>query len=154
MNDMIELQIKVQTYDFPHFFSLHRKLYDKINLLSCIDEKLKDKLLNKLNNFTDDKKLCHGDFHPLNIIKQGETLHIIDWIDSASGNPEADICRTYLLFYLYFNEMAEVYLNNYCKISQKCKEDILKWLPVISAARLKDNFTSETERLMNIIKTM
>jgi tRNA A-37 threonylcarbamoyl transferase component Bud32 len=151
ISDMVKLQIKVQSYGFPDYFSLKKKLYDRINSLKCIDENIKEKLLNKLNSFADDNKLCHGDFHPLNIIKQDETLHIIDWVDSASGNPEADICRSYLLFYLHLNKIAELYIDSYCKITQKCKEDIMKWLPVIAAARLSDNFTIETERLHYII---
>ena len=43
--------------------------------------------------------LCHGDFHLFNIIQDvKEDVYIIDWVDAVSGCPEADICRTYLLY--------------------------------------------------------
>lgn len=41
--------------------------------------------------------LCHGDFHPLNILFDGN----IDWVDAACGDPLTDACRTYLIFRQY-----------------------------------------------------
>ena len=42
--------------------------------------------------------VCHGDFHPLNVIVDGERSAVIDWTDAALGPREADVCRTLLLF--------------------------------------------------------
>lgn len=40
----------------------------------------------------------HGDFHPLNVVVDGESASVIDWTDAGLGPPEADVARTVLLF--------------------------------------------------------
>lgn len=41
--------------------------------------------------------LCHGDFHPKNIILSERGPMIVDWFDVARGDPAGDIARTLLL---------------------------------------------------------
>ena len=41
--------------------------------------------------------LCHGDFHPDNILLHAQGPVIIDWITGSSGNPLADVAWTVLL---------------------------------------------------------
>jgi len=73
------------------------KLKYFISKASIIPENVKDNILLKLENKTFEYKLCHGDFHVLNLIQTSNDIKIIDWICASSGNPEADIYRTYLL---------------------------------------------------------
>jgi aminoglycoside phosphotransferase (APT) family kinase protein len=42
--------------------------------------------------------VCHGDFHPLNVMVDGATASVIDWTDAGLGPREADVARTMLLF--------------------------------------------------------
>lgn len=42
--------------------------------------------------------VCHGDFHPLNVIVDGAAASVIDWTDAGLGPREADVSRTLLLF--------------------------------------------------------
>ena len=44
--------------------------------------------------------ICHGDFHPLNVMVDGSTASVIDWTDSGLGPREADVARTLLLFHI------------------------------------------------------
>lgn len=44
--------------------------------------------------------ICHGDFHPLNVIADGGALCVIDWSDAAIGDRHGDVARTLLLFEL------------------------------------------------------
>lgn len=44
--------------------------------------------------------VCHGDFHPLNVIVDGRHASVIDWTDAGLGPREADVSRTLLLFNL------------------------------------------------------
>ena len=83
--------------------------------------------------------LCHGDFHPFNILYDGQKHWIIDWVDAAAGNPPADACRSYIIFKQYLNRMSGIYLRAFCKESGVSQEDVLAWLPVIAAARLNEN---------------
>jgi len=43
-----------------------------------------------LRELPDGEALCHGDFHPRNVIVDGDELTIIDWVDASSGPPAAD----------------------------------------------------------------
>jgi uncharacterized protein (TIGR02172 family) len=42
--------------------------------------------------------LCHGDFHPQNILYSPKGPIIIDWITGTRGDPIADVARTSCLF--------------------------------------------------------
>ena len=42
--------------------------------------------------------VCHGDFHPLNVVVDGDRASVIDWTDAGLGPREADVARTLLLF--------------------------------------------------------
>ena len=42
--------------------------------------------------------ICHGDFHPLNVLVDGDDAWLIDWTDAALGPREGDVARTLLLF--------------------------------------------------------
>lgn len=42
--------------------------------------------------------LCHGDFHPGNILLTRKGPIIIDWSAGTRGHPEADVARTRVLF--------------------------------------------------------
>lgn len=42
--------------------------------------------------------VCHGDFHPLNVVVDGDHAAVIDWTDAGLGPREADVARTLLLF--------------------------------------------------------
>jgi aminoglycoside phosphotransferase (APT) family kinase protein len=44
--------------------------------------------------------VCHGDFHPLNVMVDGATASVIDWTDAGLGPREADVARTLLLFHV------------------------------------------------------
>ena len=44
--------------------------------------------------------VCHGDFHPLNVMVDGDRASVIDWTDAGLGPREADVARTALLFHI------------------------------------------------------
>jgi aminoglycoside phosphotransferase (APT) family kinase protein len=48
----------------------------------------------------EERVLCHNDFHPLNILIDGEDLCLIDWPDADIGDRHCDIARTTALFWL------------------------------------------------------
>lgn len=87
-------------------------------------------------------RLCHGDFHVLNLLQTINDIKIIDWVCASSGSISADVCRTYLLYLLYRPEIAEIYMDIYCGKAGLSKQDVLEWLPVIAGARLNENVTA------------
>lgn len=42
--------------------------------------------------------VCHGDFHPLNLLVDGDDVAIIDWTDAGAGDHHCDVARTAALF--------------------------------------------------------
>ena len=45
-----------------------------------------------------DPVLCHGDFHPMNLLIDGDDTTVIDWTDAGIGDAHSDIARTAWLF--------------------------------------------------------
>ena len=74
-------------------------------------------------------RLCHGDFHPINVLGEVSRPVVIDWPDACRGDPAADLCRSYLLLRLHAADIAEPYLDAYCRISKVTWEKVLDWLP-------------------------
>lgn len=46
----------------------------------------------------DRRVVCHGDFHPLNVVVDGGRAWVLDWTDAGLGPPEADVARTSMIF--------------------------------------------------------
>ena len=44
--------------------------------------------------------LTHNDFHPLNLIVDGDRMTLLDWPDAALGDRHCDVARTLALFWL------------------------------------------------------
>ena len=137
----VDLQMEVHSKNCP----LLNKLQDKINRTipqTDFDETTKYELLTRLDSLPKHKKLCHGDFNPSNIIITADgTPYIIDWAHAAQGNASADVARTYLLFVLNDEkELAEKYLDLFCKKSKTEKKYVQKWMPIVAAFQsLKGN---------------
>jgi len=130
--------------------TLHRRLTQSEYLAETEKEQLIT-LLKKLT--TDENNLCHGDFHPLNILYDGSKHWIIDWVDATAGNCLADTCRSYLIFKQYIARMAGIYLRAFCKEAKVKQEDVLAWLPIIAAGRLIENLDEKSRTwLLEIIR--
>lgn len=132
--------------------SMSEKLHRQIESVHSLDEKQKDKLVTKLDSMVFKPRLCHGDFHPFNLIMNNDNVNIIDWVDSSSGDIRADVYRTYLLYSQSSVELAEMYLRIYCKNTGLSRDEVFGWAPIIAAARLSENVSSENiERLNTLV---
>jgi aminoglycoside phosphotransferase (APT) family kinase protein len=137
---LVKLQCKIHEIKAVGQPKLTERITYKISNSQYLDDSLIGKLLSLLNNMEDDSDyLCHGDLHLLNILNDGNKHWIIDWVDATAGNPLADACRSYLIFKMYASRSAGVYLRMYCKETKSKQDDVLKWLPLIAAARLREN---------------
>ena len=107
-------------------------------------------LLTELAKMPDGDCLCHGDFHPYNIIGPVGREVLIDWLDASRGEPAADVCRSYVLLRSAAPEMASAYVDAYSQVSGKSCDAILNWLPFIAAARLVEG-VPEVDELMKMV---
>jgi len=154
INTLVKLQCmvhKVQAIDQSKQID---KMLWKIKQTSHISEAQRNQLLLSLERLdTNCDNLCHGDIHPLNILYDGNKHWIIDWVDSSAGNPLADACRTYLIFKQFMTRQAGLYLRAFCKEANVKFEDVLIWLPIVTATRLNENMDDKSRAwLMNILE--
>ncbi|MFC4559772.1 phosphotransferase [Virgibacillus kekensis] len=153
MSISVDIQLKIhKVIPDSNLEPMSEKLHRQIDSCHILDEKLKDFLLRRLDSMKFENRLCHGDFHLFNLIMTDYTVSIIDWVDSSAGDIRADVYRTYLLYSYYSVDLADMYMELYCKKSGLSKSDIFRWAPIIAGARLSENvLTEDSEGLMEII---
>ncbi|HDX9653418.1 aminoglycoside phosphotransferase [Bacillus wiedmannii] len=122
--------------------SMRERLERQIKSVYKLDEKQKGNILNKLHSIKFEPRLCHGDFHPFNLILSNKSVNIIDWVDASSGDIRADVFRTYLLYSQSSVELADMYLHIYCRNTGLSRDEIFQWAPIIIAARISENVTA------------
>lgn len=146
---MVRLHVAVHACIESDLAALKPRLANRIARVSGL-EAHRDTLLATLAALPDGNRLCHGDFHPLNLMGPPEALTIVDWPDATSGPPAADACRTYLLLLPHLPELANRYLASYATASGIAETAILAWLPVLAAARLCENVPNEEPLLRRL----
>ncbi len=146
----VDLQLEVNSKNCP----LMKRLKDKMNYKissTDLDATTRYELHTRLESMPKHNKVCHGDFNPSNIIITPEGKpYIIDWAHVTQGNASADVARTYLLFNLDGKkDLAEKYLNLFCKKSDTAKQYVQKWLPIVAASQSVKGKPHEREFLLS-----
>lgn len=141
---MAKLHRAIHAQHIPSLRSLKGKLAHNIGRAAQLSEDQRRALLGTLAALSDGDRLCHGDFHPHNVIGTIEDAVVIDWLDAASGPPEADLCRSFVLMHHVDRALAEAYLAAY-------PADIKPWLPVVAAARLAEGVPAEEGALLAFV---
>lgn len=120
--------------DFSDYKSYAVKLIQGNPSLSATQ---KGKLITLAATLPDGDRLCHGDYHPANILMEDEgNCTIIDWFDAGAGDPCNDAARTFanMKHKGFFPEselnLPEIYLVAYCEASGVSRDDVLQWLPI------------------------
>jgi uncharacterized protein (TIGR02172 family) len=128
----------------------------------------KSRVLTYLASLPLGDKLCHGDYHPGNIIIDHQ-YWIIDWMVACSGNPACDVARTMLLltlsafppdipwstrllFTVARKVLASLYLRAYLRATGVRKSEVTRWyLPAAAARLVEGNPEDEKRRLLVFI---
>jgi len=138
-----------------------------------LSESQKHNLLSILARLPDTNALCHGDFHPDNIIITEHGPVIIDWMTGRRGCALADVTRTVLLLQtgglpprvsvamrLLINAsrswLVTIYLARYQQIHPASRAEFDAWLLPLLAARLfeVENYPAEKQLLLKRIRAM
>jgi tRNA A-37 threonylcarbamoyl transferase component Bud32 len=147
INKMVDLQLEIHSKRSPLLNKLKDKMKGQIESLDIDEIKTYD-LLTRLDATPKHTKVCHGDFNPRNIIVSKDKLYTLDWIHASQGNASADAARSYLLFVLEDQKIADLYLEIFCKKSKTAKIYVQQWLPLVAAAQLAKNRPEERELLL------
>jgi len=148
---MARLQARIHGHPAIPFASLKLRLAADIERTTHLDAPRKRDLLAGLARLPDGDRLCHGDFHPRNILGDAERPVVIDWPDATRGPPAADACRSYMLLRIHAALLATPHLDAYCQASGLTVEAILAWLPTVAAAKLAENVPGETAPLLALL---
>jgi len=144
-----EIHERVFDVDVPH---QHTNLHNKINHVDALSSSLKNSLLDSLNSLPKGDRVCHGDFHPANVLISGNDATIIDWIDASRGNPLAEVARTTIILLgsantsqvpnpfikMFVKLFHATYLREYFRLRPQGMDEYHLWLPIIAAARLAE----------------
>lgn len=146
----VDLQMKVHACTCPMLNRIKDKMARKL-AEADLDPSVRYELQARLAAMPKHNKVCHGDFNPTNIIvKDDGTPYIIDWSHVTQGNASADVARTYLLFNLHGQkEIADKYLQLFCKKSNTAKQYVQKWMPIVAASQSVKGKEEERELLLS-----
>lgn len=162
---MAELHYKMHQCNATELPKYKEALEWNIRHTDLLKEEQRLAILDRLEHLPEGDVLCHGDFHPGNIITEMDRSVILDWMTATSGNPVADVARTVLLlkdaaipeniplvFKLLISlarkRMATSYLKRYLQLSGITKEDIDAWRLPIMAARLTEWIPESEEKFL------
>lgn len=155
MELFVNVQLEIQGKRAPLLNKLKDKMNRKISE-SGIDATTRYELHTRLDGMPKHVKVLHGDYNPSNVIitKDG-TPFVIDWAHATQGNASADAARTYLLFSLKNEkELAEKYLNLFCRKSDTAKQYVQNWLPIVAASQLVKEKPEERDFLLNWVNVV
>ncbi len=164
---LAELQVQIHRQSITSLPSYRDRLERDIRNAAALPEDLREKVFAMLVALPDEQGLCHGDFHPGNILMTKRGPVVIDWMTACAGVPGADVARTLLLCSIgakaagkQVSSVARMmilfyvraYRNRYRALSPETLPQADRWIPVIAAARLNENITPEREALIEIVK--
>ncbi len=132
-----------------------------------LSQDVRDKVLTILQGLLEGQALCHGDFHPGNILITKRGPVVIDWMTACSGNPWAEVARTSLLLNIGAKAAGKqvspaakmvirfyyrVYRSRYAELFPDTGRQAELWMPVIAAARLNEDIAPERAALIKMVK--
>ncbi len=115
----------------------------------------------------DDDVVCHGDFHPDNVLLSRRGPVIVDWEPVKKGAAAADVARTVLLaryggfppgtpwrvrvpIALARRLFLRLYLREYTRITGMPWREVEAWLGVMAIARIAERIPHEANVLLRV----
>ncbi len=164
------LHRQLHQFEVPGLIPYRDSLAEQIENAPGLSTAQKDQLIDRLRRLPEGRQVvCHGDFHPDNIILSKRGTLVIDWMTARSGEAAADVARTLLLLAigtpadagaltrlaisLFQRFFSRRYQAHYLQGSEISRPEVQAWLPVIAAARLAEGIEDETDRLLKLATT-
>jgi aminoglycoside phosphotransferase (APT) family kinase protein len=131
---------------------------------------VRERALSELDELPDGPSLCHGDYHPANVLPRSDGFAVIDWGHATRGDPAANVARTWLLLAagaLPDNAPALMrafsrigrrlllagYLRAYQRQTGAATVAFTPWIPVVAAARLAEDIQAERDTVLALART-
>lgn len=152
LQEMALLHLRVHSHPGTQLAALKARLAANIRRTDILSETRQHALLSALAAMPDGDRLCHGDFHPMNILGPLGRQVLVDWLDACAGHPAADVCRSYILMKPRAPDIASAYVDVYASVSGESRDRILAWLPFVAAARLAEGVPDEVAGLTDMVE--
>ena len=140
-----------------------RLLPTVIRRMAALSPDLQKATLRAFDEMPEGDRLCHGDFHPYNVLMSPRGPIVIDWNNAHIGNPLEDVARsTLMLSGVAMSEpslrpsidrFTKVYLKRYFQLRPDDQQQLVAWQPIVAAVRLSDNIPELQEWLLEQIRT-
>jgi aminoglycoside phosphotransferase (APT) family kinase protein len=164
-----DLHLKMHAHTLQELPSQRQHLTHQIRLASALPAEWTAAALAALDHLPDSNRLCHGDYHPDNVLLSTHGPIIIDWSEATAGNPIADVARTALIFRMGApppggmsplligpaRAVAQLtYLRRYRKRDPAVRAQLAAWRLPIAAARLGAGIPEEQQQLLALIEAL
>lgn len=171
--EMAKILAKTHSVQISGVHSVKSHFEERIQRATELTDVQKNKALEILSKLEDGDRLCHTDYHPGNVMVEGQICKVIDWGGATQGHPMADLTHTYVLnkvdgvleefswaqrtLILAMRRLyVELFLLFYAKYSgyryRQIKAEIKRWIIPVAAARLASYGDFETPALLKVLK--
>ncbi|MBN2852762.1 MAG: phosphotransferase [Clostridia bacterium] len=123
-----------------------------------------------IDELPEGSELCHGDFHPGNILQMDGKNYVIDWFGAYKGDLLSDVAHTYLILknvprfpginpvqhaMMKFSGglLASAYLKAFMKQRDIDWQRFSKWMVIKAAERISYGISAEKQRLITFVET-
>jgi len=164
---LAELHRQIHQQSISGLPSYKARLDYDIRNNSHLSEELRNKALDRIASLPNGEKICHGDYHPGNVLVTKSGPIVIDWMTACIGSPGADVARTSLLLSIGAKAAGKqvrpiirnviklyhrTYLQRYRLLEPEPVKEAARWSPVIAAARLSENIIPERKALIKMVE--
>jgi aminoglycoside phosphotransferase (APT) family kinase protein len=143
-------------------------LNQQISSSAALSNELQSFALQELSRLPDGDRICHGDFHPGNMLRGPLGPLVVDWTGASRGDPMADVARALLLLRLgklppeaplMLKRLDRVgrrllrrgYVRAYARAAPFDGQRLERWEPVLLAERLAEGIEAERAALLGLI---
>jgi aminoglycoside phosphotransferase (APT) family kinase protein len=165
---LAELQAQMHARSIPNLPAQHENLRQRVRDAK-VSLEIQTAALRRLDRLPEGTALCHGDFHPANVVLTARGPRILDWPTAMRGHPLGDVARTSLILRLLepSPEMSipwalrlvrdifhATYLKRYQQLRSVSREAIEAWLLPVAVARTLESLPYERENLPRLIHSL
>ncbi len=150
---------------------LNAALASYIESAPGVPEELRRRALDTLAVLPQGDRVCHGDYHPGNVIISDGRAVVIDWPNATAGDPLADVARTITLIRLgepppgtpfVVSALLGIgrkvvlwrYRAAYAAAAPIDEARLRQWMLVSAVARFGDDIPEERSKLLALIDSL
>ncbi|MFC5451655.1 phosphotransferase family protein [Paenibacillus aestuarii] len=128
-------------------------------------EPFREAIISHLSELPGGDQLCHGDFHPGNVLLSQRGPVVIDWMTAVCGPAQADAARTILIlrhavlpaelpevviqtFAQLRTVLLQTYEETYLDLTGYSREELARWELPLMAARIGESVPEEEQRTL------